>query len=166
MEENTAAKAYELGRKYEQVYRGCSQCVVAALQDAMNIRNNDVFKAATGLAAGGGATTDGSCGAYSGAIMVISSLLGRERDNFTDSDKVNLMNFKLVRKLRDKFIQEYGSVVCCDVQRKIFGRSYYLVDPDEFQKFEKAGAHEKHCPDVVGKAARWVAEIIIEAHLA
>jgi C_GCAxxG_C_C family probable redox protein len=137
MSDDIIEKAYELGRQYERICRGCSQCVVAALRDAFEIRNDDVFKAATGLAAGGGATTDGSCGAYSGAIMVLSSLLGRDRDDFADPNKTNLKNFKLVRKLRDRFIEEYGSVVCRDVQRKIFGRSYYLVDAGEFQKFEK-----------------------------
>jgi C_GCAxxG_C_C family probable redox protein len=165
MAENTADRAYNKGKEYERIYRGCSQCVIAAIQDVFEIRNDDIFKAATGLAAGGGATTDGSCGAYSGAIMVLSSLLGRERDDFADPSKVNLKNFILVRKLHDKFIQEYGSVVCRDVQRKVFGRSYYLVDADEFQKFEKAGAHDIHCPEVVGKAARWAAEIINEAAL-
>jgi hypothetical protein len=40
---DTADKAYELGKKYERVYRGCSRCVVAALQDAFGIRNEDVF---------------------------------------------------------------------------------------------------------------------------
>ena len=40
---------------------------------------------------------------------------------------------------------------------------YYLVDPDEFKKFHAAGAHEIYCPEVVGKAARWLTEIIVEA---
>ena len=30
-----AAKAYTLGKEYEKTYRGCSQCVIAALQDAL-----------------------------------------------------------------------------------------------------------------------------------
>jgi C_GCAxxG_C_C family probable redox protein len=158
-------KAYELGKEYERIYRGCSQCVIAALQDTFDIRNDDVFKAATGLAAGGGATTEGSCGAFSGAVMVISSLIGRPRGDFADSAKVNMKTFRLVRKLRDRFVQEYGSVVCRDVQTRVFGRAYYLADPEEFQKFEKAGAHEKHCPEIVGKAARWTAEIINEEGL-
>jgi C_GCAxxG_C_C family probable redox protein len=159
MAENTAEKAYQLGKKYEQTYTGCSQCVVAALQDAFNIRNDDIFKAATGLAAGGGAATDGSCGAYSGAIMALSSLLGRERDDFTNEDVLH-KNFELMMKLRDRFIQEYGSVICRNIQTKVFGRPYYLPDDDEFEKFEKAGAHDVHCPEVVGKAARWAAELI------
>ena len=97
--------------------------------------------------------------------MFLSTLLGRNRDDFTDSSGAIFKNFELVRKLRERFIQDYGSVVCRNVQTKIFGRPYYLADTDEFQKFEKAGAHEVHCPEVVGKAARWAAEIIIEKEL-
>jgi len=165
MADNTIEKAYQLGKDYEKTYKGCSQCVVAALQDAFNIRNDDTFKAATGLAAGGGAATDGNCGAYSGAIMVLSSLLGRDRDNFADVEGGLLGNFELVMKLHDKFIQEYGSVICRNIQTKVFGRPYYLADMDDFEKFEKAGAHDVYCPEVVGKAARWAAEIINEAKL-
>ena len=139
--------------------------MTAALQDTFGIRNDDIFKAATGLAAGGGGTIDGSCGAYSGAIMVMSSLQGRARDSFSDRASMQKA-FTLARKLHEKFIQEYGSVVCRDVQTKVLGRPYYLADPDEFKKFEKAGAHDVHCPEVVGKAARWAAEVIIEAGLA
>jgi C_GCAxxG_C_C family probable redox protein len=165
MSESVMEKAYQLGKKYEQTYKGCSQCVIAALQDAFNIRNDDVFKAATGLVAGGGACIDGSCGAYAGAIMVLSSLLGRQRDDFADTAGVLFRNFELVQKLRVKFIQEYGSVICRNIQTKLFGRPYYLADMDDFEKFEKAGGHDVHCPEVVGKAARWAAEIISEADL-
>lgn len=167
MTENAAEKAYQLGKKYEQIYTGCSQCVIAALQDTFNIRNDAIFKAATGLAAGGGASIDGSCGAYSGGIMVLSYLMGREREDFADSGGILLRNFELIRRLRDEFIQEYGSVICCNIQTKIFGRSYYLADMDEFEMFEKAGGHDAlHCPEVVGKAARWAATLINEARLA
>jgi len=162
----TAEKAYKLGKEYEKTYLGCSQCVVAALQDTLNIRNDDIFRATTGLTGGGGVATDGSCGAYVGAILILGFLLGRERDNFVDSDGIRHRTYKLVRKFRDKYIQEYGSVICRDIQTKVFGRSYYLVDPDEFKKFEDAGGHSDHgCPEVVGKAARWMTEIILEENL-
>ncbi|MEJ2740021.1 MAG: C-GCAxxG-C-C family protein, partial [Dehalococcoidia bacterium] len=160
MENDLTEKAYQLGKLYERDYKGCSQCVVAALQDTFDIRNNDVFKAATGLAAGGGANVDGNCGAYSGAIMVLSMLDGRSREDFADPGGAMFKNFSLVTKLHDRFIEEYGSVICRNVQAKIFGRPYYISDPDEFRKFEQAGAHETHCLEVVGKAARWTAELI------
>ena len=165
MAENAAEKAYELGKKYEQTYRGCSQCALAALQDAFNIKNDGVFKAATGLAGGGGLATDGSCGAYTGAIIFLSSILGRERDKFSDPEGVRFQTMKLAQKFHDKYIQEYGSVVCRDIQAKIMGRPFYLVDPDEFKKFHDAGAHDIYCPEVVGKASQWMAEIIMAENL-
>ena len=66
MAKTVAERAYELGKEYEKTCKGCSQCVIAALQDALNIRNDDIFKAATGLAGGGGGAIDGSCGSYVG----------------------------------------------------------------------------------------------------
>jgi len=151
MAKTAAEKAYELGKEYEKTRKGCSQCVIAALQDALDIKNDDIFKAATGLVAGGGAAIDGSCGSYVGAIMVLSSLLGRDRNNFIDLDQtVGFRTLELVRKFRDKYIKEYGSV----------------VDGDDFKKFEDAGGHgDKGCPEVVGKAARWMAELILEENL-
>jgi hypothetical protein len=47
-DKKAAEKAYELGKEYEKSYMGCSQCAIAALQDALDMRNDDIFKAATG----------------------------------------------------------------------------------------------------------------------
>jgi C_GCAxxG_C_C family probable redox protein len=165
MAENIAEKAYELGKQYEQDFRGCSQCVLAALQDVTGLRNDDIFKAATGLSGGGGSATDGSCGAYSGAILMLSRLWGRDRGHFDDTQNVRARTQQMVRKFHDHFIQEYGSVVCRDIQTKLLGRFYYLADPEEAEKFHNAGAHSVHCPEVVGKAARRMVEIIQEEDL-
>jgi hypothetical protein len=107
-----AEKACRVGKEYEKTYTGCSQCVIAALQDALEIRNDDIFRAATGLAGGTGLAGDSGCGVYIGAILVLSSL------------------------------------------------DYDLPDPQEYEKFHNAGAHDVHCPEVVGKAAKWMTEII------
>lgn len=97
--------------------------------------------------------------------MVLGCLQGRVRDRFSDREAMQ-KTFGLARRVRENFIREYGSVLCRDVQTKVLGRPFYLVDPDEFKKFEKAGAHEIHCPEVVGKAAMWAAEIIAAEGLA
>jgi C_GCAxxG_C_C family probable redox protein len=166
MAKTAAEKAYELGKEYEKTYKGCSQCAIAALQDALDIRNDDIFKAATGLAAGGGLAVDGSCGAYVGAILILGLLLGRERDNFEDLEGIQFRNFELARKFRDRYIQEYGTVLCRDIQTKVLGRPYYLADLDELNKFEDAGGHaDDGCPQVVGKAAQWMVELIQEENL-
>ncbi len=139
--------------------------MVAALQDAFDLRNDIIFKAATALAGGGARAIDGSCGAYTGAILFFGSIVGRERNDFKDEAKVRLQTHDLAKRLHDKFIEEYGSVVCQSIQTKTMGRSYYLIDPDEYKKFLDAGAHDIYCPDVVGKAAKWAAEILLEAKL-
>ena len=139
--------------------------MVAALQDAFDLRNDIIFKAATALAGGGARAIDGSCGAYTGAILFFGSIVGRERNDFKDEAKVRLQAHDLAKRLHDKFIEEYSSVVCQNIQTKTMGRSYYLIDPEEYKKFLDAGAHDIYCPDVVGKAAKWAAEILLEAKL-
>lgn len=160
-----AKKAYQLGRKYEMTYRGCSQCVIAALQDTLGIKNDEIFKSATGLAGGTGLAADSGCGAYTGSILILGLLLGRERSDFSDPEGIRFKTHELSRKLRDKFIQTYGSIICRDIQNKLLGRYYYLADPQEYEKFHQAGAHDIHCPGVVGQAARWMIEILWDANL-
>jgi len=158
-------KAYELGFEYEKTYKGCSQCVIAAIQDTLEIRDDSVFKSATGLAGGGGLTGIGDCGAYAGGVMVLSQLLGRERSRFDDPERIRFRSFDLAKKLGDQFLDEFGTIICRDIQTKIFGRPYYLRDPEEFNKFEEAGAHRDKCPDVVGKGAQMAVKIILDEGL-
>jgi len=158
----------ELGFEYERDYRGCAQCVIAAMQDGLAVRNaatDAIFKSATGLAGGVAQETDGHCGAYSGGAMMIGYHIGRERDNFADPDKIRLRTSALVSRLHAKFIEHYGSVVCSHIHTKIMGRPFYLRDADESKKFDQAGAHTEKCTAVVGLAARWAAEILDEAGL-
>jgi C_GCAxxG_C_C family probable redox protein len=158
-------KAYELGFEYEKVYRGCSQCVIAAIQDTLNIRDDSVFKAGTGLAGGGGLTGTGVCGGYVGAVMVISQVVGRERSNFEDPEGIRYKTFELTRKLLRDYTRELGSIICRDIQLIKFGRPYYIADADDYEKFEAAGAHVDKCPDVVGRAAQLAVGLILDARL-
>ena len=66
------------------------------------------------------------------------------------------------KKLYDKFVEEYGSIVCKDVHLKLFGRTFDLMDTKDYAEFEDMGAHVDKCPVVSGKTARWAAEIILD----
>ncbi len=163
MPEDRPERAYQAGDYYERTYYGCGQCALAALQDAFDRRDDAVFRAATGLAGGGGLACDGSCGAYNAGILFFGQVLGRDRDDFADPEGVRLQTAEMVRELRQRFIDRYGSVTCRNIQTKTMGRPYYIADPEDFQRFHDAGAHDVYCPEVVGLAARWAAEIV-EAH--
>lgn len=158
-------RAYEMGHEYEKRYKGCSQCTVAAVQDLFDIRDDAVFKAASGFAGGVGITITGPCGGVSGGVMVLSQLCGRERSNFDDPNRTRGQSFDMAKRLIDAFKAEFGSINCRDIQTRQFGRPYYFRDEDEYKKFEKAGAHTHKCPDVVGRATRMVAEIILDEDL-
>jgi C_GCAxxG_C_C family probable redox protein len=158
--EKSANKAYALAYEYEQKYGYCAQCVVAALQDTLDFISDDVVRSAHALSGGLGGAGDGTCGALAGGVMAICCKYGRERKDF-DRTQMKLPE-ELAKRLHDLFIEEYGSPICGDVQRRIFGRSFNIWDPSEYQEFESAGAHIDKCPKVVGKVAKWVTEILLE----
>lgn len=155
--------AYKLGFKYERMYKGCAQCAIAAIHDTLGIRDESIFKSATGLAGGGGLTGLGDCGAYIGGSMVLSQLCGRERSNFADHEEIRKRSFWLTSLLIDKFTWEFGAINCRGVQTKIFGRSYDIRM--EWDAFEAAGAHVDKCTNVVGKGAQVAVQIILDQDL-
>lgn len=158
-------KAYQSGFEGERNVRGCAQCTIAAVQDALNVRNDFVYKAGSGLAGGAGECTDGLCGGYSGGIMSMSMFFGRTREEEATRKgrKDKYVSFRMASALHDKLMEKYGSVICAGIQKKIFGRSYDLRDEEQKQQFREAGAHEldDKCCAVVGDGARWATELIL-----
>jgi len=160
--ESMIRKAFERGFQYEQTYRGCAQCTIAAVQDTLEIQNDFVFKSASGFAAGCGLLRDGVCGGYSGGIMMMSLFFGRRRDKFDSDRENNYRSYHMACSLHEKFDAEYGSIICQEIHKKIFGRSFDLWNIEEKNKFEEAGAHREKCTTVVANASAWVTEIILD----
>jgi C_GCAxxG_C_C family probable redox protein len=160
--EDIIQRAFSLGLEYEKKITCCCQCTIAAIQDALDVRNDAVFKAGSGLTAGGGLSCEGSCGGYTGGVMVMSSIFGRRRELWDDDREERDCSHKMAEALMEKFNREYGSSICKDIQEKIFGRTFDLWDAREKEAFEKAGAHVDKCTTAVGKAAAWATEIVLE----
>lgn len=160
--ERIIRQAFELGFKYEKTLRGCCQCTIAAIQDALQIEGHAVFQAGSGLTAGGGVSCEGSCGGYVGGVMVMSSLFGRRRENCDDDFAEKECAHNMAFALLQRFEREYGSVICKAIHTGIFGRSFDLKNSRDRQAFEELGAHADKCTSVVGKAASWAAELILE----
>jgi len=152
--------AYQRAFQYEAKLGSCPQCVLAALNETLDVGNESIFQASQGLSGGTALSSQGSCGALAGGIIAISTVVGRSHQEFIEGQRKRLV-FKYTKLLYDRFIKEYGSPLCCDVQKKLFGRSYILLDKQEYEAFEKAGAHVDKCPSVAGNVAKWTAEIIL-----
>jgi len=158
--EELADQAYRLAFKYEMERGSCPQCVLAALLETLNVGDPSTVKAADALAGGTALSTNGTCGALVGGLLAISSIAGRHYEDFSRGERKRRV-FAYARKLYDHFVSVYGSPVCRDVQKKIFGRSFNLLDPGEYEEFERAGGHVDKCTAVSGNVARWAAEIIL-----
>ena len=157
--ENRPDLAFEHAKAYEMKSGGCPQCTIAGIFDALGIRNDDVFKAATGLADGVGLTGNGHCGALSGGCLVIGLLYGRDMQDFGKIGKLLKAN-QLSKQLHDWFVAEYGSARCNEVQTAQVGRFYNLYDPEEFKAGLEAGLLDK-CSTLVGAVARKTTQIIL-----
>lgn len=155
-----ANKASKLAEELEKKCTGCAQTTIAGIFQALGIENDDVFKAASGLADGLGLTGDGTCGALVGGAMVISYLFGRERKDFEDMLKP-MKSYLLVKKLHDQFVGIYGTCRCSELQISLMGRTFNLLDKKEFEEALKFGM-VNYCSRVVGTAARLATMIILD----
>ncbi len=166
--EEKAKKAYELGYKYEKELKGCSQSTLLALMEVYDEKNSLVYQSMAGFSAGGAIMGDGMCGAYAGGLLFFGLHTGRKLEdigadpNEPRASSKNYDNFALAKKLHDRYIEEYGSVICHSIHRKLYGRPFSITDPDEKRKFEEAGAHDWGCTSVCGNAAKWTVEIYEE----
>jgi len=155
---------------YEANHHDCCQCTLLALQEAFEIPEPNTFKAATGFAGGMGRTGH-VCGGLSGALMMFGLLWGRDMELMRHPDKTERLKRleeievkigALMKMLQGRFREEYDGVTCNDIQTKLFGKPYSTGTPEEREEMERLGGHVDKCPGVVGKAARWAAELILE----
>ena len=99
--------------------------------------------------------------------MAFGLLYGRSREEMLEgarrgNPKSGERLAVLTRKLEEKFKAEYGSFLCDEIEKKIFGRSFEKWNPADRERKEEMGGHKDQCPSVVGKACRWAAEWILD----
>jgi len=157
-----AQRAYQLGFEYERLYHGCGQCTLAAVLEALGQFDETLFDATTTLSGGLGLCGDASCAALTAGALAIGMAYPRTRANFGGDRESKYRSFSMMQRLRERYLQRYGTITCHDIHRHEMGRPFDLRYPDEREAFEEAGAHQDKCTSVVARAAKWVVEIIGE----
>jgi C_GCAxxG_C_C family probable redox protein len=150
-------------------FSGCSQSVLLSLQEEFTIGDLESFKAATVLS-GGIARRGETCGAVIGALMALGLVIGREQMEDTPQYRVAVIQanevcnqFQKALKHEFRFREDLKSTLCCDIQEKLYGRSFNLNDTKDYQAFLAAGGHsDTGCPKVCGIAAQLGTEIILK----
>lgn len=162
-------KASDLGACFEKYSGSCSQCTAAALRELLGFEDV-VVRVATSSCGGQAGLSTGACGGVIGGTIVLDYYLGRSADMVSATQVIPQGMAELSRAMEaakslcEKFIGQYGSILCPQIQAKIYGRSFNLQDPADWKAFEEAGAHTDptKCMSVVGNAARWTLETLLE----
>jgi len=162
-------KVGELGASFEKYSGSCSQCTAAALREILGFEDI-VVKVATSSCGGQAGFSAGACGGVVGGTIVLDYYLGRTAAMVSATQVIPQGLEQLSRAMEaagllcEKFIREYGSILCPQIQTRLYGRPFNLQDPADRRAFEKAGVHTdpSKCISVVRNAARWTLETLIE----
>ena len=160
-------KARRLGREYLLKYGGCAPGTLMAVAHTLNLEVSDeVFKAMMGFSSFAGA-----CGNVCGGIAAIGLRYGMGREDLVknpESFSLSFVNIMITAKvLREKFVEEYGSYLCDDIQTKLFGKCVMPQAPEELEAFMKMDLEElkvfyEKCSSITENAAGWTVAAILE----
>lgn len=157
-------RAYASGFQFEKMYRGCAQCTLLSMFNLSDSFDAGLFRCATGFSGGMAITGDGVCGGYSGGLLFMGKYVGRRYEQMVlDGDKEEQYHsYDMSQQLRDLFVETFGSVICADIHRRIFGESFCLRTKPVRDRFEEAGAHTYKCTTVIAIATMFIARIMLK----
>lgn len=116
----------------------CSQVVTGEFAEKMGLSKEQARKVSSCF--GGGMMCGETCGAVTGALMVIGMVYGHAKES--DQDQKNLMGAK-VAEFKNLFAQKYPSRMC----RELLGHD--ISRPGEMEKVLEKGLMFDFCPEVV-----------------
>jgi C_GCAxxG_C_C family probable redox protein len=164
--EEAMNKAFKIGFEGESNRSMCSQETFHAISSVLGVKNPIIFKCLSALEGGCAVTTKGTCGSFSGALVAFSFFFGR---NYKQWEKAEVYQKSTIlgQKLYKKFFNKYGTIICREMHKKIFGRTFDLmdeknlgIDMEELKVFEEMEGHTIKCPTVVGLTAAWALDLL------
>jgi C_GCAxxG_C_C family probable redox protein len=122
----------------------CAQAVLTTFCEELGMEKMDALRVAMGFGGGMG-NTGGTCGAVTGAYMVIGLKMNLESNDLpTCKEKASA----LVKEFTKNFIQRCQSTLCGDLL------GYDLRDPAQLEAAKAAGVFGTRCPDLVREAVK------------
>ena len=134
--------------------------MILALQDVFDMRDDNLFRAVSGLGGGVGLMHD-TCGALLSASMMLGLKYGRKREEIDILEKLD-NSCLITARLYKWFEKEFGSTICREIRARHSGVHYDLKIPWQFELAAEAGQFDK-CAELVGKAAAKTAEMLWDA---
>ena len=128
----------------------CAQSIMSSYSTQYGLDNDTALKLATGF--GGGMARFGrTCGAVSGAFMVIGLKYGM---GINEDIEVKEKTYQVIRKFSDRFQEINGSVIC----RELLGCD--IDTPEGIDYYNQNEFFEKKCLKYVKNAVEVLEEIL------
>ncbi len=128
----------------------CSQALLSTYCEQYGLDSTTALKLADGFG-GGIAGLGGTCGAVTGAIMVIGLKYGRAR---ADDREAKMKTVEVVREFMARFKARRGSTECAD----LLGCD--IDTPEKYLAAREQGVFTTVCPEVVRDAADILEELL------
>ncbi len=143
MEKNDAGRLFSKGFN-------CAQSVLAAKSDTTGLSASDSLKIASGFGAGM-AMMQQTCGAVTGAYMVIGAKYGRVNP---DDEAARDKTYSLIEAFNRRFLEMHGSLSC----RELLGVD--LKTEEGAEEAEQGAYFEKKCARYVEDAEKILDELL------
>jgi C_GCAxxG_C_C family probable redox protein len=127
----------------------CSQAVLGAYCEQFGLDKKTAYKISSGF--GGGMHLDQTCGAVTGAFMVIGLKYGRTR---ADDVKARMKTAETVVEFAKKFKERHGSINCTS----LIGCN--VSTPEGFEEAKKKDLFKQVCPEFVKSAAEILSDML------
>jgi C_GCAxxG_C_C family probable redox protein len=145
-----SAKSQEAVGRFKNGFN-CSQAVVGTFSEQFGLDSDKASKVATGF--GGGMRMGGTCGAVTGALMV----LGLKYGNTTAKDKEGkLKTYQQIEEYTRRFKSRNDTVAC----RELLGCD--ISTPEGMKEARDKGLFSSTCPQMVQDAAEILEEMLNE----
>ena len=138
----------------------CSRSTLIGLKAYFDIPD-DLIRASTNLCGGAGAAS-GSCGAYTCSQLALGLKYNHSaEEELEDEELFHVTHVKFI-ELRDRFLKEFGTTLCPEIHKQVFGRAYYYYKPEDAAEYFKITDHHIRCADTVERATRLIAAMLLE----
>lgn len=139
----------------------CSRSTLIGLKAYFDFIPDDLIRASMNLCGGAGASS-GSCGTYTCGLLAIGLKYNVPLEDELKNPELQDKNAAKFMEFRDRYLKEMGTTMCPEFQKKVFGRSFIYTNPEDCEAYWKIEDHNVKCAQVVEKATRLIAEMLLE----
>lgn len=140
----------------------CSRSTLVGLKSYFDWIPDEVIRASLSLCGGAGASS-GSCGTYTCGLLAVGLKYNASLDEELRYPAKQEIGSQKFIEFRDRYLAEMETTLCPEIQKQVFGRAYYYTKPEDCEVYFQIRDHNIKCADVVEKAARLIADMLLES---